>query len=135
MPTSTVVEAEKSRRLLFRIAKGDPQVISFSRPTPIYIWVTVDLTLNTEETFPSNGTELVEQAIVDYGESLNIGDDVLFQRVLCQIFEVSGIASGAMQIASTLNEGDSPSFGTSDIAIGESQLAIFSLTRTDAVVV
>lgn len=116
-------------------SQGDPQVISFSRPTPIYIWVTVDLTLNPEEDFPSNGTELVEQAIVDYGQTLNIGDDVLFQRVLCQIFNVTGIASGNMQIAATLSEGDSPSFGTSDITIGESQLAIFSLNRTDSVVV
>lgn len=116
-------------------SQGDPQVMNFSRPTPIYIWVTVDLTLYDEETFPNNGVTLVEQAIVDYGNTLQIGEDVLFQRVLCQIFNVTGIASGSMQIASTLNEGDSPSFGTSDIDIGENEIAIFSLNRTDAEVV
>lgn len=116
-------------------SQGDLQVMNFSRPTPIYIWIDVDLTLNTEENFPSNGVELVEQAFVDYGDNLGIGDDVLFQRVLCQIFNVSGIASGNLQIASTLNETDSPVYGTSDITIGESELAVFSLTRTSAEVV
>jgi len=116
-------------------SQGDPQVMNFSRPTPIYIWVDVDLTLYDEETFPSNGVSLVKQAIVNYGSTLGIGEDVLFQRVLCQIFTVTGIASGNMQIASTLNEGDSPSFGTSDISIGESEIAVFSLTRTSAQVV
>lgn len=116
-------------------SQGDPQVMNFSRPTPIYIWIDVDLTLYDEETFPSNGVALVEQAFVDYGNTLGIGEDVLFQRVLCQIFNVTGIASGSLQIASTLNEGDSPSFGTSDIDIGESEIAVFSLTRTSAQVV
>lgn len=117
-------------------SQGDPQVISFSRPTSIYIWVNVDLTLNPEDTFPSNGTELVEQAIVDYGETLNIGEDVLWQKVLCQIFDVSGIASGDLTMMSTLNENDTPlPFVQADIAIGESQLAIFAINRTDAVVV
>jgi len=116
-------------------SQGDNQVINFSRPTPIYIWITVDLTLNTEETFPTNGTTLVEQAIVDYGNTLNIGDDVLIQRVLSQIFNVTGISSGNMQIASTLNPTDSPVYGSSNITIAENQLAIFSLDRTDAEVV
>jgi hypothetical protein len=116
-------------------SQGDQQVMNFSRPTPVYIWIDVDLTLNPEEDFPNDGVDLVEQAFVDYGNTLGIGDDVLFQRVLCQIFHVSGIASGNLQIASTLNETDSPSYGTSDITIGESEIAVFSLTRTSAEVV
>ena len=110
-------------------SQGDPQVIFFSRPTPIYIWVTCALTLYPEETFPPNGTSLVAAAINSYGNSLGIGVDVLFQRVLAQIFTVSGIASGNMSIAATFDLVTSPTYGTSDIIIAENQISIFDLSR------
>lgn len=110
-------------------SQGEFQVINFSRPTPIYIWVTVALTLYTEEVFPPNGQDLVAAAINTYGSNLGIGVDVLLQRVLAQIFNVPGIASGVMQIASTDLPGDSPLFGTADISIAENEVAIFDLTR------
>lgn len=110
-------------------SQGEFQVINFSRPTPIYIWVTVALTLYTEEVFPPNGQDLVAAAINNYGSSLGIGVDVLLQRVLAQIFNVPGIASGVMQIAATNLPGDSPLFATADIAIAENEVSIFDLTR------
>jgi uncharacterized phage protein gp47/JayE len=105
------------------------QVINFSRPTPIYIWVTVALTLYAEEVFPPNGQDLVAAAINTYGSTLGIGIDVLLQRVLAQIFSVPGIASGVMQIASTNEPGDAPLFGTADIVIAENEISVFDLTR------
>lgn len=110
-------------------SQGEEQVINFSRPTPIYIWVTVALTLYSEETFPPNGQDLVAAAINTYGNNLGIGVDVLLQRVLAQIFNVPGIASGAMQIAATNGPGDSPLYGTADIPIQENEIAIFDLSR------
>lgn len=110
-------------------SQGEQQVINFSRPTPIYIWVTVALTLYSEETFPPNGQDLVADAINTYGNNLGIGVDVLLQRVLAQIFSVPGIASGAMQIAATNGPGDSPLYGTADIPIQENEIAVFDLSR------
>jgi uncharacterized phage protein gp47/JayE len=110
-------------------SQGEEQVINFSRPTPIYIWVTVALTLYSEETFPPNGQDLVAAAINTYGNKLGIGVDVLLQRVLAQIFNVPGIASGIMQIAATNSPGDSPLYGTADIPIEENEIAVFDLSR------
>ena len=110
-------------------SQGEQQVINFSRPTPIYIWVTVALTLYSEETFPPNGQDLVADAINTYGNNLGIGVDVLLQRVLAQIFTVPGIASGAMQIAATNGPGDIPLYGTADIPIQENEIAVFDLSR------
>ncbi len=110
-------------------SQGEQQIINFSRPTPIYIWVAVALTLYPEETFPPNGQDLVADAIDSYGNSLGIGVDVLLQRVLAQIFTVSGIASGVMQIAATNGPGDSPLYGTADIPIQENEIAVFDLSR------
>jgi len=116
-------------------SQGDPQTIFFSRPTPIYIWVQVALTLYTEEDFPPNGIQLEAQNILSYGNSLGVGIDVLFQRVLAQIFSVTGVASGNMQIAQTNLPTDSPSFGTADITIEENEISIWDLTRISVTVV
>lgn len=110
-------------------SQGDTQIIFFSRPTPIYIWVQLTLTLYSEETFPVNGVQLVADSILAYGQSLGIGVDVLLQRVLCQIFTVPGVASGVMQLAATNSPTDSPSFGTNDIVIEENEISTWDLTR------
>jgi uncharacterized phage protein gp47/JayE len=113
---------------------GITHTIGFSRPTPIYIWVQVALTLYTEETFPSNGTELVAQAINTYGNSLQIGADVLLQRVLAQIFTVSGIADGTMQIAFTTSLAETPTYGTANITIDQTSVAVFNLNQISVTV-
>lgn len=110
-------------------SQGFTQVIFFSRPTPIYIWVQVSLSLYTEETFPTNGLQLVQEAILNYGNSLGIGVDVLIQRVLCQIFTVPGVSGGTITIAATNNPGDTPSYATNDIPIGEAEISNWDLSR------
>jgi uncharacterized phage protein gp47/JayE len=108
-------------------SQGNNQIIYFSRPTPIYVWVTCVLTLYAPETFPVNGLQLVANAINTYINSLGIGSSVLLQRVLAQIFTVPGIASGVMQLAATNSPNDSPSYGSSDITINETQIAITAI--------
>lgn len=110
-------------------SQGDTQIIFFSRPTPIYVWVQVTLTLYSEENFPTNGVQLVSDAILAYGQSLGIGVDVLLQRVLCQIFTVPGVASGVMQLAATNSPNDSPVFSGNDIPIEENEVSNWDLSR------
>ena len=110
-------------------SQGDSQVIFFSRATEKFIWVEVVLTLNSQETFPVDGLQLVAQAILNYGNSLGVGVDVLFQRVLSQIFTVPGIASGNLQIAATALATDTPTYGTSDLTILETEISVFDLSR------
>lgn len=114
---------------------GFQHAINFSRPQEIFIWVEVDLTLDSSGDFPNNGTSLVSQAIKDFGDTLNIGENVLIQKVLCQVFEVDGIQNADVRLAFTLSENDTPVFGTSDITISENELALFALDRNNVVVV
>jgi uncharacterized phage protein gp47/JayE len=110
-------------------SQGNNQTIHFSRAVPVYIWVNVALTLNPQETFPSNGQELVADAILAYGNSLGIGVDVFIQRVQAAVFSVPGIASAVVQLARTLNPTDTPSFATADIDIGETEISVWDLNR------
>lgn len=116
-------------------SQGNDQTIYFSRPSEIFIWVQVDLTLYSEETFPTDGTTQVAEAILSYGSSLGVGVDVLIQRVNAQIFNVPGIASGSMQLAATTNIADSPVFGISDLIIDETQISVWDLARISVTVV
>ena len=110
-------------------SQGNTQIINFSRATPIYIWVTASLTLNPQENFPPNGQELVSQTILAYGNSLGIGVDVFIQRVQAAVFLVPGIASVTVQLARTLSPTDTPSYGSSDIDIQETEISAWDLSR------
>ena len=110
-------------------SQGDTQVIFFSRPTSIYIWVRCELTLYDEETFPNNGLQAVQEVIFNYGSSLDIGVDVLLQRVQCQIFEIEGIAKGTVTIAATPFTTTTPVYGTSDLDVGETEISNWALDR------
>lgn len=110
-------------------SQGNNQTIYFSRAVPIYIWANVVLTLNPQETFPSNGQELVSNAILAYGNTLGIGVDVFIQRVQAAIFSVPGIASSTVQLARTLSPSDSPVYLTTDIDILDTEISRWDLSR------
>ena len=116
-------------------SQGNPQLIFFSRPQEVFIWVSVALTLYPGETFPVNGILDVQQAIFNYGESLGVGVSVLLQRVLAQIFTVPGIASGVMTIAATFSPTASPVYGSADITIADTQISIWDLAKINVTVV
>lgn len=110
-------------------SQGNSQTISFTRAIPVYIWVNVVLTLNPQETFPVNGQQLVSDAILAYGNTLGIGIDVLLQRVQAVCFSVPGIASATVELARTLNTSDTPTYVSTDISIGQTEISSWDLSR------
>lgn len=117
--------------ILFPItdSMGNTQPIYFSRATSVYIWVRVTIVLNPQETFPSNGIQQIQAAILQYGNSLGIGIDVFRDRVLAQVFTVQGVASAVVELARTASPNDIPSYSLSDIAIQETEVSVWSLDR------
>lgn len=110
-------------------SQGDTQYIYFSRAIPVYIWVKVALTLYPGETFPLNGIEDVKTALLSYGDLLGIGQDVLQQRVLAQVFRVPGIANADVQLAYTLQPDGSPAYSYADIIINQDQVSQWAYPR------
>lgn len=71
-------------------SQGVGQMVKWSRPTGVDIWVTVDIETNLN--FPVDGADLVEQAIIDYINGLGIGSDVIvYPGLICAIAVVPGI--------------------------------------------
>ncbi len=110
---------------------GDSRTVYFSRPTAVYVWLDVKLTLYDEEVFPSDGLTAVAAAVLAHGQDLEIGEDVILQRFLGPIYSnVSGLARVDVTIATSATaEGSPGAYSGDDLDIGETELADFSAAR------
>lgn len=118
-----------NQTVIINDSQGNHQAIQFTRGTPVYIWVQTTLTLNPQETFPSNGQQLVSNAILEYGNSLGVGIDVFIQRVQAQIVLIQGVSSATVQLARTSSPGNTPSYASLDIDIGSNEVSEWDLSR------
>lgn len=101
-------------------AFGNPTYISFSKPTPVPIYVSINLTVSAAS-FPSNGVQQVQAAIVAIGEALQMGQAVPLEAtggIVGCFNSVPGIVSYTLA-ADTV---PSPT-NTSNIPIGSEQIA------------
>lgn len=110
-------------------SNGDTQRMYFSRPVNQYAWITADLTLYSEETFPVDGIDQVKAKILGYGQTLEIGEDIIPGRFYGTIYEIPGIDTIAVTIAITATEGGTPSYQGTKIAIDSNELSVWALSR------
>lgn len=110
--------------------EGTNQTVKFSRPIDVYIHVQITYQLYNEQVFPVNGEDQIAQAVVDSGNTLDIGEDVLIQRLIGAIYSnLQGIGNIAMLIGRTSSPFDTPSYTSGNIAIGLKEESLFDLTR------
>lgn len=109
---------------------GIPHNIRFTRPSNLYIWITVTInSYNTEENFPANGAAAIKAAMLEYSKKFNIGDNIVRQKFSAPAYEVEGIGSLTITIASTALPDDVPSYGSSNINCTIRQKPNFDLSR------
>lgn len=109
---------------------GNTQTVEFSRPTTQYAWVRVTYTKYDEETFPSDGEAAIADAVLDYGNTFEIGQDLLWQRFLTPVFETAGVKSAQIELDTTPTSGGPPSYVTdTDVAVAQDELAAFDSAR------
>ena len=101
-------------------SSGNTYSISFSRPTPVNIWVKV-YDLVTDKTFPFDGIEQIKQNIVNYVGSntrggLSIGQDVIRVAIPTVVLNVQGVVDFKLKISS---DGETFSWGNIPIAARE----------------
>lgn len=81
-------------------SQGFAKDVRFSRPTAIPIHVIADLVVSAE--YPANGDDLVRDAILAYGDALNIGQDVIvIPKLVCAFDEIPGILDANIRIGVT----------------------------------
>ena len=110
---------------------GDIQNCNFSRPASRYAWirVTVD-TLNPEEVLTTEVTQAIKTAVMDYSDTIGIGDDIITQRFYGPIYNAtSGIGSITVEAALTAAETDAPAYSTANASVARAERALFAETR------
>jgi len=114
---------------------GDLQPINFSRAASIYVWIRVTVTqLYPEEQLPIATVQAIKDAVFNTGNLLDVGEDVINQRFIGPIYlNTSGLGMVTIESAVTAAPGDTPSYSTTNKAIGRSELPIFSMDRITVV--
>jgi len=110
---------------------GNNQTVEFSRPTNVYIWLDIDYSLNSEESFPTNGESLIKAAIVEYATTyIQTGDDVIYQRLSIPIYSIPGISTIYVELAvSAAAIGPAGAYSEANIVIASNEIAIFNADR------
>jgi uncharacterized phage protein gp47/JayE len=105
-------------------------VVQFSRPTTIYIRLSIDYSLDTEEPFAATGSDGIKQAALAYGNTLQVGQDVIPQRFFGGIyFSVTGVGSLVVRAAYSTDNVTYSAYQTTPIAITAKQHSNFEITR------
>jgi uncharacterized phage protein gp47/JayE len=117
-------------------SNGDTQQMFFSRPVSMYAYVKVRFDGYDEETFPSDGIDTIKAAILEYGNTLRIGEDMIRDRFYAPIFN-SGVAGigviTTLEIGLTDDPEDVPTdpgqsgWQTTTIAVSAAEHAVFAL--------
>lgn len=114
---------------------GDLQVCKFSRPVTKFAWVRVTVTaLNSEEALTASASQAIKDAVLSYGQSLSIGQDLITQRFYGPIYGgTSGIGQLLVEIDVTDTDAGPPTYSASNYVLSRGVIAEFSEPRITVV--
>lgn len=112
--------------------EGEVQPIRFSRFEDVFAWIKVTLSLNTEETLPTNYQDLVKASVVSKGTSMKEGEDFKPNKFTGSVYSASeGFYVESIEIAVTGSESDIPVYQTALIPVTVLQNLVFDSTRVE----
>lgn len=114
---------------------GDGQTVKFSRPVTHYAWIRVSIdAMYSEESAPATIDAAIKAAVLAFGESLTVGNDIIPQRFFGSIYAATtGLGQITVEAAITATEGGTPSYSTNNIAIGRAGIAAFANSRISVI--
>lgn len=112
-------------------SQGFSHTIKFNRPIVVPIYLRITVTEYPEEALPPNAQNLISDAVLNYGNTLTVGNDVILQRFMGAIYQsVPGIGYITVE-AST----DGNTYSTNNISIDARHVATFDATRVQVTIV
>jgi uncharacterized phage protein gp47/JayE len=104
---------------------GASQTVKFTRPTEKAVYFIIDVDTNTDPAegpvYPTDGDDQVKAALVAYGNTLEVGDDVIAERFKAEAFTVDGVTD-----ITDFKLGFAPTpTGTVNLSIDSRELATF----------
>jgi hypothetical protein len=109
-------------------SQGFTHAIKFSRPTPVRIYMIVEVTTNAD--FPADGIQQVKDALAAYGDLVQIGEDLVALRFHSVPFSVAGV----IDIPTFLMDIVDPPVSTANVSIAYRDIATFDTADIDVTV-
>jgi len=97
-------------------SQGFTHVINYSEPSTVPIYVGINITTSTEESFPVDGEQQIKDALVAFALNYNSGDDVVYQKLFTPIYSIQGIADAELGIKTSGAYSDPPTILPSEQA-------------------
>lgn len=115
---------------------GVNHTMYFSRPKDWYIYVRVTYTPYTEETPTNDLEDVIKNSVVEYGRTLNIGDDVIPNRALAYIYpNTSGVQVTQIQMAKSdvpdIHDWNTLTWTSDKIQILDTEISQWGTTRVE----
>jgi hypothetical protein len=90
--------------------------------------------ITPEEPLPADVDQAIKDAVLAYGNSIEIGQDIYTQRFFGPIYAAtSGIGSIIVEIAVTPTAMGTPSYSTNNISVARAEVALFADSRITVV--
>ncbi len=106
-------------------SQGFPHTINFNRPLVVPIYLNISVTEYPEEALPPNAQAMITEAVLNYGNTLTVGNDVILQRFMGAIYQnVAGI--GYITVTASTN---GSTYSSNNISIDARHVATFDATR------
>lgn len=126
----TGIEPYGSSSAVVTDSQGFTHTMYFSRPTNVPIYFDLSAEVN-EDTYPLDGDDQIKQQIVDFGNTLTIGEDVIALQFKGQPLEINGGVTGVEDVP-IFKLGTAPSpTGTVNITINAREIATFDTSDVD----
>ena len=93
-----------------------PHTVKFSRPVQKALEISMSLVVYPD--FPANGKSLIKQALVDYFNNLNVGEDIYYSRLYEPINSIRGFSVRNLKIGVL-----GGTLGIDDIVLNHNELA------------
>jgi len=101
-------------------------IINFTRPDKMYIFVEINLTVNSNF-LPASIPE-IKNLIVNYINALGVNNTVIYQALYAFIYSVSGVTAATVLIGGTLDQSVIPTLNPANIAITDNRIPFIEST-------
>lgn len=127
---SAGIDTYGSESVSINDSQGFPHTIHFNRPIVVPIYLDIAVTEYPEEALPPNAQTMIVDAVINYGNSLTVGNDVILQRFMGAIYQnVPGI--GYITVTAST---DGITYSSTNIQIDARHVATFDPTRVQVTI-
>ena len=111
-------------------SQGFAHTINYNRPLAIDVWLDIAVVEYPEESLPADASTRIIDAVMSYGNSLTVGNDVILQRFLGEIYRnVPGI--GYITITAST---DGVTYSSNNIPISAREIAVFDSSKVQVTI-